>query len=127
MLPVAVALLGTGRRRDTVALMGWFSPWGLASVVFTLLACLCLVEARQPADALVGVAAWTIPLSVLLHGLTAQPLAAWYARRRSAAGPGAPALAEGVDVPAARVRRGLWPTVPEPLAAAAPEEAGDGR
>ena len=93
----------------------------------TLLAYLSLVEARQPADALVGIATWTILLSVLLHGLTAQPLAAWYARRLGAAGPGAPALAEGVAVPAARARRGLWPTAPEPLAAAAGEEASDGR
>jgi len=120
MLPVAVALLGTGLRRDTVALMGWFGPRGLASVVFTLLAYLSLVEARQPADALVAIATWTILLSVLLHGLTAQPLAAWYARRLRAARAGGPALAEEVDVPAARVRRGLWPPARDPRAAAGP-------
>ena len=38
MVPVAITLLGLGLRRDTVALMGWFGPRGLASVVFTLVA-----------------------------------------------------------------------------------------
>ena len=38
MVPVAISLLGLGLRRDTVALMGWFGPRGLASVVFTLVA-----------------------------------------------------------------------------------------
>ena len=38
MVPVALALLGIGLRPDTVLLMGWFGPRGLASVVFTLLA-----------------------------------------------------------------------------------------
>ena len=34
---------------------------------------------------MVAVATWTILLSVVVHGLTAQPLAAWYARRLAAA------------------------------------------
>jgi NhaP-type Na+/H+ or K+/H+ antiporter len=38
MVPVAVALLGTGLDRLTVAFVGWFGPRGLASVVFALLA-----------------------------------------------------------------------------------------
>jgi sodium/hydrogen antiporter len=37
MVPVALALLGTHFRADTVAFVGWFGPRGLASVVFTLL------------------------------------------------------------------------------------------
>jgi NhaP-type Na+/H+ or K+/H+ antiporter len=38
MIPVAVALLGAGQDRATVAFIGWFGPRGLASVVFALLA-----------------------------------------------------------------------------------------
>ena len=38
MVPVAVALVGTGLRPSSVAFMGWFGPRGLASVVFTLIA-----------------------------------------------------------------------------------------
>jgi NhaP-type Na+/H+ or K+/H+ antiporter len=130
MLPVALALRGTGLRPDTVALMGWFGPRGLASVVFTLLAFLSLTETGQPADLLVAIATWTILLSILLHGFTAQPVAAWYARRlRAAARPDGPPLAELVDVPAAPVRRGHWPAPAEEVrapVAAAPEKSALG-
>src|SRR5215218_3593636 len=34
MLPVALALLGTGARAPTIAFLGWFGPRGLASIVF---------------------------------------------------------------------------------------------
>ena len=37
MLPVAVAMLGSGARRPTVAFLGWFGPRGAASIVFALL------------------------------------------------------------------------------------------
>src|SRR6186997_1900271 len=37
MLPVAVAMLGTGARRPTVAFLGWFGPRGLASIVFAVI------------------------------------------------------------------------------------------
>jgi NhaP-type Na+/H+ or K+/H+ antiporter len=101
MVPVALAMLGTGLRTDTVLLMGWFGPRGLASVVFTLLALLELEAAGQPIDTLVVAATWTILLSVVLHGLTAQPFSNWYARRLRQA-PGQPA--ELVDLPELRTR-----------------------
>ena len=37
MAPVALALAGTGARRQTVAFLGWFGPRGLASIVFALM------------------------------------------------------------------------------------------
>jgi NhaP-type Na+/H+ or K+/H+ antiporter len=37
MLPVALAMAGTGMRRATVAFLGWFGPRGLASIVFLLI------------------------------------------------------------------------------------------
>ena len=37
MLPVALALIGTRLRRDTILFMGWFGPRGLASIVFAIL------------------------------------------------------------------------------------------
>jgi sodium/hydrogen antiporter len=85
MAPVALALRGTGLRRDTVSLMGWFGPRGLASVVFTLMALEKFTEVSRPADALIAAATWTILLSVVLHGFSAMPLSAWYARRLAAA------------------------------------------
>ena len=38
MLPVAIALIGTGFRRPSVLFIGWFGPRGLASGVFSVLA-----------------------------------------------------------------------------------------
>jgi sodium/hydrogen antiporter len=77
MVPVAIALIGTHLRPSTVAFMGWFGPRGLASVVFTLLA-LEEFEHAGGGDLLVQTATWTILLSVILHGITASPLAARY-------------------------------------------------
>jgi sodium/hydrogen antiporter len=102
MVPVALSMIGTRLRPDTIVLMGWFGPRGLASVVFTLLAFLQFKEAGQPIDTLVSVAVWTILLSVVVHGVSAQPLAAWYARRLEAA-QGSPV--ELVDLPESRQRR----------------------
>jgi sodium/hydrogen antiporter len=79
MVPVAVALIGAGLDRATVVLVGWFGPRGLASVVFALLA---LEElGRGVAGRAVTVITITVVLSVLVHGATADPLAARYARR----------------------------------------------
>lgn len=102
MLPVGLAMIGTGLRRDTVALMGWFGPRGLASVVFTLLALGRFQELNRPVDILLAAATWTILLSVMAHGLSAAPLSIWYSRRlERAGGP----LAETEDMPELYQRR----------------------
>ena len=109
MLPVAIALIGTRMRRDTVLMMGWLGPRGLASVVFTLMAFESFREAGRPIDVLVAMAGWTILLSVLLHGVSGLPLANWYARRLETADPAAPEL---VDLPELRTRRRRPPGLP---------------
>jgi sodium/hydrogen antiporter len=101
MLPVALSVLRLRFRRDTVGLMGWFGPRGLASVIFGLLAFDSLIAASKEADLLASVVAWTILLSVVAHGLSAQPLAAWYARGLKSAPADAPEL---IDVPEIQVR-----------------------
>jgi NhaP-type Na+/H+ or K+/H+ antiporter len=79
-IPVAIALLGMRLRPDTVAFIGWFGPRGLASVVFSLIALHEL--ARTPvARPMLDVVTLTILGSVVLHGVTAKPLAAAYGRR----------------------------------------------
>jgi sodium/hydrogen antiporter len=78
MVPVAIALVGTHLRPATVAFMGWFGPRGLASVVFTLIALEELQYSGGGAAVLVATATWTILLSVVLHGISASPLAARY-------------------------------------------------
>jgi NhaP-type Na+/H+ or K+/H+ antiporter len=78
MVPVAVVLAGTRLGWATVSLLAWFGPRGLASVVFALLA---LEELGSPtAGHAVAVITVTVLLSVVLHGVTAEPLAARYAR-----------------------------------------------
>jgi NhaP-type Na+/H+ or K+/H+ antiporter len=76
MVPVALALTGSGLDRVTVAFIGWFGPRGLASVVFGLIA----VDSLAPSDARVvlGAVVVTIALSVLAHGISASPLGRRY-------------------------------------------------
>jgi NhaP-type Na+/H+ or K+/H+ antiporter len=77
MAPVAVALAGSGLDRATITLVAWFGPRGLASVVFCLLA---LEELGSPAaDHAAAVISFTVMLSVVVHGATADPLAGRYA------------------------------------------------
>lgn len=77
MGPVWLCLLGTGLRPRSVAFIGWFGPRGLASVVFALLA-LEQLEGDQRLDTVLTVIATTVVLSVVLHGVTAEPLARAY-------------------------------------------------
>jgi NhaP-type Na+/H+ or K+/H+ antiporter len=80
MLPVALALLGTGLSRATVAFMGWFGPRGLASIVLGLVYLEHAAGRAEPPAIRLAVIA-TVLLSILAHGLSAQPGIAWLARR----------------------------------------------
>ena len=77
MLPVALAMVGTGMRRFTVGFVGWFGPRGLASIVFVLI----LLEGTELPERplMLTVVTWTVALSVYAHGLTARPGATRYA------------------------------------------------
>jgi NhaP-type Na+/H+ or K+/H+ antiporter len=89
MVPVAVALAGARLGRTTVAFVGWFGPRGLASVVFALLALEEIGE--RPAGSAITIISFTVLLSVVAHGVSADPLARRY-------GPSmAQALASGED------------------------------
>ncbi len=81
MLPVAISMIGSGLRRDTVLIMGWFGPRGLASVVFAVLAVAKFREYGLVPEPLATVVTLTIMFSVFAHGFSAQPLVNWYARR----------------------------------------------
>jgi NhaP-type Na+/H+ or K+/H+ antiporter len=84
MLPVAIAMLGSGARSPTVLFLGWFGPRGLASIVFGVV----VVEGGglPHTSTLVTAISVTVALSVLLHGITAAPLARRYAAWHAAAG-----------------------------------------
>ncbi len=75
MLPVALALTGSGLSPPTVSFIGWFGPRGLASIIFAVIA---LEDLHAEADQAVAVIGMTVLLSVLAHGLSAKPLATRY-------------------------------------------------
>jgi len=89
MVPVAIALRGTGLGRPTVLFMGWFGPRGLASVVLGLV-CLEGVS-TAPADSPIALAVMaTVLLSIVAHGVTTLPGIGRYAKRLAALDKDAP-------------------------------------
>jgi NhaP-type Na+/H+ or K+/H+ antiporter len=106
LLPVAIAMIGTGARRPTLAFLGWFGPRGLASIVFAILV---LEEGGLPHDNLILVTTYVaIGLSVLAHGLTAAPLANRYADWFESHPRDALPRLEGPAVRDVPWRSGLW-------------------
>ena len=73
MLPVLLALLGSGTRWRTRLFLGWFGPRGLASILFAVL----VAEGTDSAagETIFTIAAWTVLVSVFAHGVTAAPWA----------------------------------------------------
>jgi sodium/hydrogen antiporter len=106
MLPVVVSLAGTHLRSVSVLFMGWFGPRGLASIVLGLIvvAEAPLLAGREEIELVVAL---TVLLSVLLHGVTAAPLSAVYARRVEEMAADAPEKQGAVELP---TRVGSVPT-----------------
>jgi NhaP-type Na+/H+ or K+/H+ antiporter len=77
MLPVAIALIGSGLRGSTVAFMGWFGPRGLASIILAL-----IVVEEQPdlpaVPTLLAAMTVTVLASIFAHGISARPLSKAY-------------------------------------------------
>jgi len=80
MLPVFIALTGSGIDSQGKLFIGWFGPRGLASIVFAVI----VIESELPGSGpLTMTVVCTIVLSILAHGITANPWANAYGRRRS--------------------------------------------
>ncbi len=93
MLPVAIALAGTGLSRATVLFMGWFGPRGLASIVLGLV--YLEKQTQQPGDATIELAVMmTVLLSIFAHGLSAVPGMELYARKIGSLPSDAPELTD---------------------------------
>jgi NhaP-type Na+/H+ or K+/H+ antiporter len=78
MLPIYLSLTGTGERADTKLFLGWFGPRGLASIVFALIV---VNEGVPEARFLAMVVVLTVFLSLIAHGISANPLARRIGRR----------------------------------------------
>ncbi|MGD8876806.1 MAG: cation:proton antiporter [Syntrophobacterales bacterium] len=86
MLPVFLSLTGMGVSTEGKLFVGWFGPRGLASIVFAVI----VVEANLPNSRPIAIAVvYTIMLSILAHGITANPWAKAFGARRKLAEGGA--------------------------------------
>ena len=82
MVPVALAMMGSGLGRPSVLYLGWFGPRGLASIIF---AAIVIEDADLPGGPTIAtVVVITVGLSVFLHGATSwfgsEAYANWYSR-----------------------------------------------
>jgi NhaP-type Na+/H+ or K+/H+ antiporter len=78
MLPVALSLSGARVTIREALFIGWFGPRGLASIVFAIMVFNAALPGNQT---LMATVAWTVVLSVFIHGITANPLARLLATR----------------------------------------------
>ena len=84
MLPVLLSLAGTGMSMPGKLFIGWFGPRGLASIVFAVI----VFDADLPGRGTVAAtAACTVLLSVIAHGMTANPLVTAIGRQNKGVDP----------------------------------------
>ena len=84
--PYGAGIPITARHRDepgTKFFIGWFGPRGLASIVFAVMVFDADVLGKET---LVLTAACTVLLSIITHGVTANPLIAVLGRTRVSSG-----------------------------------------
>jgi NhaP-type Na+/H+ or K+/H+ antiporter len=72
MLPVFLSLTGTGESAASKLFLAWFGPRGLASIVFAIIV---LNEGLPGAQFMAMVVVLTVFLSLVAHGISANPLA----------------------------------------------------
>ncbi|MFL6547769.1 MAG: cation:proton antiporter [Povalibacter sp.] len=82
--PLATLLLlaGSPTTRLQRALLGWFGIRGIGSIYYVSYALTHGVTGAQ-ADAIVDLTISVVAASIVVHGLTAQPLMRWYDRRQA--------------------------------------------
>ena len=80
MIPVALSFGFFKIDFATRLFYGWFGPRGIASILYILVAVHQIGDIKGH-EQIFAVASLTILLSIVLHGLSAQPLAVMYAKR----------------------------------------------
>lgn len=78
MLPVFLSLAGSNINTEGRLFIGWFGPRGLASIVFAVIVAESGIPESGP---LIMTVVCTIVLSIVMHGITANPWARAYGRR----------------------------------------------
>ncbi|WP_028774949.1 cation:proton antiporter [Shewanella waksmanii] len=84
MLPVMVSLLGAKLDLSTMAFIAWFGPRGIASILYVLIV-VHEMGSMEGLETVYAVVALTVLMSIVAHGLSAQPLANWYSQRQKSA------------------------------------------
>ncbi|MEA1982357.1 MAG: cation:proton antiporter [Campylobacterota bacterium] len=79
MIPVAFSLIGLGLSFKSKLFIGWFGPRGIASILYVMTVA-HKIEIVDMQSTLFSVITLTILLSIILHGLSAQPLVNLYAK-----------------------------------------------
>ena len=80
MLPIFLSLTGIGESVSSKLFLGWFGPRGLASIVFAII----VINAEVPGGKLLAlVVICTVFLSLVAHGITANPMAKWLGRKEN--------------------------------------------
>ncbi len=78
IVPIFLSLTGIGESVSSRLFLGWFGPRGLASIVFAII----VINAELPgAEFLALVVICTVFLSLVAHGISANPLAKWLSRK----------------------------------------------
>lgn len=81
MLPIFLSLAGSGEDVSSRLFLGWFGPRGLASIVFAIM----VINEKVPhAELMALVVTCTVFLSLIAHGITANPFAKWIGRKTRA-------------------------------------------
>ena len=80
MVPVFLSLAGLGESIPSKLFLGWFGPRGLASIVFAII----VINEKVPnAELIALVVTCTVFMSLVLHGITANPFARWLGEKES--------------------------------------------
>lgn len=103
IVPVAIAMIGSGMRAPSLLYLGWFGPRGLASII---LVATIVEESDLPGGRTITlIMATTVGLSIYAHGITAwwgsNRYADWYKSRQAHHGE-MPESAVVPDVPVSR-------------------------
>jgi len=78
IVPIFLSLTGTGVSISGRLFLGWFGPRGLASIVFAII----VLDAQLPGSRFMSaVVVTTVILSLVAHGVSAKPFAAWLGRK----------------------------------------------
>ncbi|TKB11327.1 sodium:proton antiporter [Desulforhopalus sp. IMCC35007] len=79
MVPIFLSLIGTGESIRSKLFLGWFGPRGLASIVFSVIV---LNRGVPGGRSIAMIVTLTVFLSLMLHGISANPLARWLGKRK---------------------------------------------